>query len=114
MDEDGFIKNYGHTAGKIHGSNVFEALLAGNEKEVYADSAYKSGKLDMFLKNKGTRNRVLDRAYRNKPLTDFQKSVHRMNSALGDLVVRVFGVLKLHYGVRKARFGLISLAYSIK
>jgi IS5 family transposase len=124
VDEDGFIKTYDYTAGNVHDSNVFETLLTGNEKEVYADSAYKSSKHDALLKNKGTRNRVLERAYRNKPLTDIQKRTNRMNSGVRSIVERVFGVLKLHYGMskarylglsrNKARFGLMSLAYNIK
>jgi IS5 family transposase len=124
VDEGGFIKTYDYTAGNVHDSNVFETLLMGNEKEVYADSAYKSGKHDALLKNKGTRNHVLERAYRNKPLTGAQKYSNRMNSGVRSIVERVFGVLKLHYGMSKARylglsrnsarFGLMSLAYNIK
>jgi len=47
-----------------------------------------------------------------------------MNSGVRSIVERVFGVLKLYYGVNKARylglsrnkacFGLMSLAYNIK
>jgi len=124
VDEDGFIKTYDYTAGNVHDSNVFERLLTGNEKEVYADSAYKSKQHDALLKEVGTRNRVLERAYRNKPLTDHQKKMNRMNSGVRSIVERVFGVLKLHYGMskarysglkrNKARFGLMSLAYNIK
>lgn len=124
VDEDGFIKSYGYTAGNVHDSNVFETLLTGQEKEVYADSAYKSQAHDHMLKDKGVRNRVLERAYRNKPLTAKQKSANRMNSGVRSIVERVFGVLKLHYGLgqarylglsrNKARFGLMSLAYNMK
>lgn len=70
------------------------------------------------------RNRVLERAYRNKPLTAEQKAVNRINSSVRSIVERVFGVLKLHYGMNQARylglnrnkasFGLMSLAYNIK
>ena len=124
VDEDGFIKTFDYTAGNVHDSNVFETLLTGHEKEVYADSAYKSNAHDQMLKRKGTRNRVLERAYRNKPLTAGQKHANRMNSGVRSIVERVFGVLKLHYGMgqarylglsrNKARFGLMSLAYNIK
>jgi IS5 family transposase len=124
VDEDGFLKTYDYTAGNVHASNVFETLLTGNEKEVYADSAYKSSKHDALLKNKGTRNRVLERAFRNKALTYIQKRTNRMHSGVRSIVERVFGVLKLHYGMskarylglsrNKARYGLMSLAYNIK
>ncbi len=64
------------------------------------------------------------RAYRNKPLTEAQKQLNRMNSGVRCTVERVFGVLKLHYGMAKARylgqarnrarFGLLCLAYDMK
>lgn len=124
VDEDGFIKSYDYTAGNVHDSQVFETLLTGNEQEVYADSAYKSAAHDQLLKDKGMRNRLLERAYRNKPLTPDQKCANRMNSGIRSIVERVFGLLKLHYGMgkarylglsrNKARFGLMSLAYNIK
>lgn len=124
VDEDGYIKTYDYTAGNVHDSNIFESLLTGKEKEVYADSAYKSKHHDALLKKKGVRNRVLERAYRNKPLTGSQKQTNRINSGVRSIVERVFGVLKLHYGMskarysglsrNKARFGLMSLAYNIK
>ncbi len=124
VEEDDFIKNYDYTAGNTHDSNIFEKLLTGNEQEVYADSAYKSNEHDLMLEDKGIRNRVLERAYRNKPLTSDQKFANRNNSGTRSIVERVFGVLKLHYGMskarymglarNKARFGLMSLAYNIK
>lgn len=124
VDEDGFIKRYDYTAGNIHDSKVFESLLTGNESEVYADSAYKSKSHDDLLKSKGIKNRILERAYRNTPLTDVQKKNNRQNSGTRSIVERTFGVLKLHYGMRKARylglsrnkarFGLMSLAHNIK
>ena len=124
VDEDGFIKSYDYTAGNTHDSNIFESLLTGNEQEVYADSAYKSNEHDRLLEDKGISNRVLERAYWNKPLTSDQKSRNRINSGIRSIVERVFGVLKLHYGMskarylglarNKARFGLMSLAYNIK
>ena len=72
IDEDGFIKSYGYTVGNVHDSNVFEELLTGNEQEVYADSAYKSSNHDALLKKKSVGSRVLERAYRNRPLTEIQ------------------------------------------
>jgi len=123
-EEDGFIKRYEFTAGNVHDSNVFESLLTGKEKEVFADSAYKSKKHDESLKAKHITNRVLDRAYRNKPLTELQKRSNRLASGTRSIVERVFGVLKLHYAMgtarylglarNKARFGLMCVAHNIK
>ncbi len=66
VDEDGFIKNQQLSAGNTHDSQVFEVLLTGTEKDVYADSAYKSEKHDKLLASKGIKNKLLERSYRNK------------------------------------------------
>ena len=123
-EEDGFIKRYDFTAGNVHDSNIFESLLTGKEKEAFADSAYKSKKHDESLKAKHITNRILDRAYRNKPLTKQQKRSNRLASGTRSIVERVFGVLKLHYAMgnarylglarNKARFGLMCVAHNIK
>ena len=123
-EEDGFIKRYEFTAGNVHDSNVFESLLTGNEKEAFADSAYKSKKRDKSLKENHITNHILNRAYRNKPLTEEQKRLNRLASGTRSIVERVFGVLKLHHAMgnarylglarNKARFGLMCVAHNIK
>ena len=123
-DEDGFIKHFEMSAGNLHDSNVFETLFSGDEKAVYADSAYKSKKHDGLLKKKHIENRLLERAYRNKPLTTEQKKKNKENSGTRSIVERTFGVLKLHYGMGKARylgiarnsarFALMSMAHNMK
>lgn len=123
-DEDGFIKRYELTAGNVHDSNIFDNLFTGTEKEVYADSAYKSGEHDTLLKEKGIKNQCLERAYRNHPLTDQQKKTNRSRSQTRTVVERTFGVLKLHYGMatarymgiarNSARFAMMSIAHNMK
>lgn len=124
VEEDGFIKRYEVTAGNVHDSQVFESLLTGKEKEAFADSAYKSKERDNTLKDKHIGNRILERAYRNKPLTEQQKTSNRLASGTRSIVERVFGVLKLHYAMgnarylglarNKARIGLMCVAHNIK
>ncbi len=104
VDEDGFIKTQTLTTGSLHDSNVFEELLTGNEKAMYADSAYKSQKHDELLKTKGIQNHILNRAYRNTPLSDVQKLNNRFASQVRYVVERTFGVLKRHYSLGQARY----------
>lgn len=104
VDEDGFIKAAKMTAGNVHDSQVFESLLTGSEHEVYADSAYKSKAHDQLLENKHITNKVLERAYRNKPLTEAQKTSNRYASQIRSIVERNFGVLKKYYGLGQARY----------
>ena len=124
VEEDGFIKASTFTAGNIHDSQCLAPLLSGGESTVYADSAYKSEKHDALLAAHGSKNCILERAYHNKPLTDAQKQRNRQHSGIRSIVERVFGVLKLHYGMGQARylglarnftrFGLMCIAYNLK
>mgnify|MGYP001081422749 CR=1 FL=1 len=100
-DEDGFIGNLEYTSANVHDSQVFEEILTGYESEVYADSAYASQATNQLL---GKKNKVLNRAYRNKPLTDDQKFENQQRSKTRSTVERVFGLMKLHQGLGKARY----------
>ena len=124
VEEDGFIKACAFTAGNVHDSQCLAPLLSGTESAVYADSAYKSTKHDALLAATGTKNCILERAYRNTPLNDQQKKRNQQHSGIRSIVERVFGVLKLHYGMGQARylglvrnytrFGLMCIAYNLK
>jgi IS5 family transposase len=124
VNEDGFIKVTAFTAGNVHDSNHFTDLLSGKESEVYADSAYKSKKHDDWLEDHYVNNKVVDRAYHNTPVTPEQKKRNQRNSGTRCTVARVFGVLKLHYGMGQARylgpahnhirFGVMCLAYNLR
>lgn len=124
VDEDGFILAEHLTPGNVHDSQVFESLLTGDETAVYADSAYKSREHDALLQEKGIKNRVLNRAYRNTPLSDAQKAFNRLASTVRCTVERTFGVLKRIYGMGQARYmgrarnqarvTLIAMAHNLK
>jgi len=124
VDEDGLVKSTGYTAGNVHDSNCFTDLLDGDESAVYADSAYGSKDHDAWLKENKIENRIIRRADRNKPLTSLDKQFNRFHSGTRSTVERVFGVLKLHDGMAKARymglarnrtrFELMCVAHNIK
>ena len=126
VDEDGFIVASDFSVGNVHDSQCFSAVLSGDETAVYADSAYAyaSAATTQRLKCRGIKNGVLERAYRNKPLSKAQKANNKIKSRIRSTVERVFGVLKLHYGMaparylgkarNKMRFALMSVAYNIK
>ena len=104
VDEDGFIKSTDYTAGNVHDSNCFTDLLSGNETSVYADSAYQSQAHGAWLAERHIENRIIKRAYRNKPLNKEAKQFNRIHSGVRCTVERVFGVLKQHYGMAKGRY----------
>lgn len=104
VDEDGFVQAMEFTAGNVHDSQVFTELLSGDEAKVFADSAYASEKTNAWLSEKNIGNGVLERAYRNKKLTDEQKQRNKMLSRTRYIIERFFGIAKLHYGMTKARY----------
>ena len=104
VDEDGFILAQTLTSGSLHDSNVFEQLLTGEEEAVYADSAYRSQKHDQLLEGKDIQNNILQRAYKNKPLTQAQKIHNQFASQVRYVVEQTFGLLKKYYGLAQARY----------
>ena len=108
----------------MHDSNCFTDLLEGDESAVYADSAYQSQKHADWLSQQGIGNRLTKRAYRNRPLTAEDRLFNRIHSGARSTVERVSGVLKMHYGMAKARylgikrnrtrFQLMCVAHNIK
>jgi IS5 family transposase len=56
VDEDGFVKEVMLTAGNVHDSIPFESILTDHEREVYADSTYKSAQHSRLLKQKRSKN----------------------------------------------------------
>ena len=124
VDEDGFIKTQKLTTGSLHDSQLFEELLTGSEKEIYADSAYKSKEHDELLASKRIQNKILYRAYRNNPISEIQKQQNRFASQVRYVVERTFGVLKKYHGLGQARYGgieknqarltLICIAHNLK
>ena len=91
---------------------------------MYADSAHKSTKHDALLTETGTKNFILELAHHNTSLTDQQKKRNRQHSDIRSIVERVFGILKLQYGMGQARylglarnytrFGLMCVVYDLK
>ena len=118
------VKSTDYNSVSSHDSNHFTDLLSGEESAVYADSAYQSEKHDQWLSERGIDNRVTKRAYRNRPLSEEDKQFNRLHSGTRSTVERVFGVLKQHYGMAKARylglarnrtrFELMCVAHNIK
>lgn len=109
-NEDGFIKKMTCTSGNVHDSKEFDKLLdikSTKDKiktlsEVYADSAYANKQNDKKI---GKQNhKVLHRAYSNKPLTKQEKQENKQRSSIRYIVARTFGLLKLHYGLGRARY----------
>ena len=100
------------TPGNVHDSQEIDELLGidknkANKRtkipgQVYADSAYANKLNDKKLGKHN--NKILHRAYRNKPLTQQQKQENKQRSSIRYIVERTFGLLKQHHGLGKARY----------
>ena len=120
-----FIRKYEVTSAEVHDSQPFEFLMEylNNLPKAWADSAYMSEKLIKFLKEKGIEANINERAYRNKPLTEDQKTENRIKSKTRARVEHIFGFMEnsLNAGMirtiriirAKSQVGLINLTYNL-
>lgn len=100
-DTEGLIRKLAYTAGNVHDSRMLPELMDGDEREVYADSAYAGKKIASLLGNK---NRILHRPYRNTPLTEWQRRENATRQQTRNVIERTFAHLKIHFGLTKARY----------
>lgn len=87
------IECYEVTDASVHDSQAIGALLAEGDGEVYGDSAYRSKEISARVKEFGIRNRIHERAYRNKPLSQEQIERNRGKSRIRARVEHVFAFL---------------------
>ena len=98
-----------------------------NEKdkgqELYADSAYTGEKQENVITKKEVKNKVHEKGYRGKPLTEKQKADNTEKSRIRARVEHIFGfvensmngsVIRTIGIVRaKAKIGMMNLVYNI-
>ena len=112
------ITDYAITSANVHDSNEFTDFLTEEDKVVYADSAYVGKEIPDHVEN-----RVCEKGYRGKPLTDEQKANNRKKSKTRCRIEHVFGFMtgSMHgitlrsIGIERAAFniGLTNLVYNI-
>lgn len=118
MDADSkIIMDYATTSANIHDSNEFSEFLGEDDKVVYADSAYVGKEIPNHVEN-----RVCEKGYRGKPLTDEQKESNRRKSKIRCRIEHVFGFITVSMhgltvrsiGIKRAEFniGLTNLVYN--
>lgn len=119
------IRDYAVTDASVHDSNVFEELIDpdNTNKDVYADSAYRSEEKISNLKEAGYRPQIQEKGYRGKPLTDKQKRGNKRRAKKRARIEHVFGVMAQRMGNTilrgigmlraQTRIGLRNLAYNL-
>lgn len=114
------------TTASTHDSQVFDQLLDSNntKKEVHADSAYKSKENDAKLTDKCISNRIVRRAYKNRPLNKRSLRFNKTSAKVRCGIEHVFGAVKQwgrkiqvrSIGITKAEFliGLRFIVYNMQ
>ena len=100
----GLIHHAVFTPANIHDSKEFEAVLTGQERAVFADKAYASIDRKRDFRQRGIYYGILDKSFRNRPLSERQKRGNRRKSCIRNRVERVFAHLKKWYGYTKVRY----------
>ena len=77
---------------------LMDKIPRSQRKQVMADKGYKSKANDQMLKRKGSKSRIMHKGYRNRPLTDWQKTYNKAISKTRWVVERTFGSLKRWFG----------------
>ena len=96
------------TPGGVHDSVKFVDMICGDEKAVFADKAYDKDGRKAVLREYGIYCGIINKARRNRGLSNRQKRLNRVFAKIRSAVERPFGVLKRSYGWRRVRYvGLI-------
>jgi len=95
-NESKLITKYKVTSANVHDSQVLADLLDEKDKggALYADSAYTGEEQEKIILKKGLQNKVHEKGYRNKPLTEQQKEKNREKSKIRARVEHVFGFME--------------------
>jgi len=119
------IDKYEVTSASEHDSQELKNLLEEKDEgqDFYADSAYTGEDHEKTIENVKMKNCVIEKGYKNKPLTEEQKATNKAKSKIRVRVEHVFGFVENSmYGsfIRsigilraKANIGLMNLTYNI-
>jgi len=120
-----FIDNYEVTDASVHDSQPLDDLLTEDDsgQDFFADSAYTGEEQEKVIDKYEMNNKVNEKGYRNKPLTEEQKANNNEKSKTRARVEHVFGfmeqsmngLLVRSIGIKRATgiIGLINLTYNL-
>lgn len=119
------IKKYTTTDASIHDSQVIEKLLNKKDKnkKLYADSAYSGKPIKTKLFKRSIINKIHEKGYRGRPLTEKQKARNKAKSRIRARIEHVFGFIENSMngsflrviGIKRINMqvGLINLTYNM-
>ncbi|MFV0391257.1 MAG: transposase, partial [Paludibacteraceae bacterium] len=91
-----FVDTYEVTDASVHDSQPLDDLLTEDDKgqDLHADSAYTGEEQENIIDKYEMNNKVCEKGYRNKPLTDLQKANNKEKSKIRARVEHVFGFME--------------------
>lgn len=98
------IRKADFTAANVHDSTMYDTMVSGDEASVFADKAYSKQERKRKMRKQGVYCGILDKGYRDHPLSARQKKRNKKNSRVRNAVERVFAQLKNIYGYRRVRY----------
>jgi len=119
------ITGYKVTSANVHDSEMIGELVDKKDRgqKLYADSAYRSERIEKELKRKNVTSMIHEKGYRNKPLTKAQRKRNKKKSKVRARVEHIFGFMtnsmkgmyiRCRNFVRAAAtIGLMNLTYNL-
>jgi len=110
----GLVRKVIVTSANINDTTPADQLILGDEAAVYADKAYDAQPRRATLEDRGVFAGLMHRPNKHHPLSEDQKAFNDKIKPLRAPVERTFGILKLHYRLRRTRYiGLVRTAVQI-
>ena len=119
------IEEFVVTDASVHDSQAMEQLLTEKDEgqPIYADSAYTGEEQEKAYKKKNVINKVIEKGYRNKPLTEKQIADNKEKSRTRVRVEHIFGFVEnsmkgsfvrtIGLTRANAKIGMMNLTYNI-
>ena len=123
--ESKIITKFGVTSANVHDSQMLDNLIDDKDKDenLYADSAYTGQEQERIIQAKEMKNKVSEKGYKNKPLTEEQKANNKEKSKTRARVEHIFGFMEMsmnsmelnYIGLKRtsAAIGLTNLVYNM-
>ena len=89
------IDDFMVTDASVHDSQALDELVAPGDPTTYVDSAYAGAACEEVFARKRVAAKVIERAYRNRPLTAKQRRSNRAKSRIRVRVEHVFGIMHM-------------------
>ena len=118
------ITKFSVSSAAPHDSTELENLVNEDDNILYADSAYRSAKIEEYLQNQECKSHVHEKGYRGKPLDVQQKLTNSIKSKIRVRVEHIFGYMTnsmndaLHMtsiGIQRieSNIGFLNLTYNL-